>query len=88
MSKRGKDKKKKRRQKVSVSRAEGNTNLLVGKQGLNVPRPTSLPVEVSSPHTRRHLPPANDDAFPDLGSNLPNLDSDNYHQALADEMDW
>ncbi len=85
--KRGKDKKKKKRQKVSVSSAEGDTNL-VSKQGLNVPRPTSLPVEVSSPHTRRHLPPANDDAFPDLGSNLPNLDSDNSRQAMTDEMDW
>ncbi len=79
MSKRSKDKKKKRKQKVSVSRAESVTNLLVGKQGLNVPRPTSLPVEASSQHTLRHLPSANDDVFPDLGSSLPNLDGNSSH---------
>jgi hypothetical protein len=88
MPKRGKDKKKKRRQKGSVSKAEGDTNLLVGKQGLNVPRPISLPIETAIPHTRRHLPFANDEAFPDLSNGLPNLDVTSSHQAEADERDW
>ncbi len=88
MPKRSKDKKKKRKQKVSVSKEEGGSNLLVGKQGLNAPRPISLPVEASIPHTRRHLPFANNDAFPDLSNVLPNLDATSSHQAEADEREW
>jgi hypothetical protein len=88
MSKRGKDKKKKRKPKAFASSSGGDTSLLVGKQGRNVPRATFPPTGDNSQHNTRRLAPRSEDGFPDLGSILPNLDDNSLHQAAADEKDW
>jgi hypothetical protein len=89
MSKRGKDKKKKRRTKSFASSSGGETTLLVGIQGRNVPVATcTLPAVDSSSHTTRRIAPRIEDGLPDLGSELPNLDDGSSHQAGADEKDW
>ena len=55
MSKRGKDKKKKRKAKSFASSSGGETTLLVGIQGKNVPVATcTLPAGDSSSHTTRN----------------------------------
>jgi hypothetical protein len=89
MSKRGKDKKKKRRTKSFASSSGGETTLLVGIQGRNVPVATcTLPAGDSSSHTTRRTAPQIEDGLPELGSELPNLDGGSSHQAETDEKDW
>ena len=89
MSKRGKDKKKKRRTKSFASSTGGETSLSVGKQGRNVPVATSTPPAVDrSSHTTRRAAPRIEDGLPDLGNELPNLDESSSHQAETDEKGW
>jgi hypothetical protein len=89
MSKRGKDKKKKRKTKSFASSSGGETTLLVGIQGRNVPVATStLPSVDRSSHTTRRAAPRIEDGLPDLGNELPNLDDGSLHQAGTDEKDW
>jgi hypothetical protein len=76
MTKKGKDRKKKRkRSKESTSSSGPGETLLMGKQGLNAPRPT---VTVAS----------DEEGLPDLGHSLPNLDQVSPSQAWRDEKDW
>jgi hypothetical protein len=73
MTKKGKDRKKKRkRSKESSSSSGTGETLLMGKQGLNAPRPT---VTVAS----------DEEGLPDLGHSLPNLDQVSPSQAWRDE---
>ena len=89
MPKRGKDKKKKRRAKSFASSSGGETTLLVGIQGRNVPVATStVPGEDRSSHNTRRAAPRIEDGLPDLGSELPNLDESSSHQAETDEKGW
>ena len=89
MPKRGKDKKKKRRAKSFASSSGGETTLLVGIQGRNVPVATStVPAEDRSSHNTRRAALRIEDGLPDLGSELPNLDESSSHQAETDEKGW
>jgi hypothetical protein len=89
MPKRGKDKKKKRRRSKEIASSSGRGGtLLVGKQGLNVPRVTVILAGGIDPHTHRHLPTAAEDGFLDLGHTLPNIDQASPSQAWRDEKDW
>jgi hypothetical protein len=89
MSKRGKDKKKKKKTKSFASSTGGETTLLVGIQGRNVPVATStLPAVDRSSHTTRRAAPRIEDGLPDLGNELPNLDESSSHQAETDEKGW
>ncbi len=88
MSKRGKDKKKKRRTKWFASSSGGEATLLVGIQGRNVPMATgTLPAVDSSSNTTRRKASRIEDGLPDLGNMLPNLDDGSSHQAETDEKD-
>ncbi len=85
---RTRSKKKKRKPKAFASSSGGDTSLLVGKQGRNVPRAAFPPTGDNSQHNPRRLAPRSEDGLPDLGSILPNLDGNSSHQAAADEKDW
>ncbi len=89
MSKRNKDRKRKKKPKAFASSSGGDTSLLVvDKQGRNVPRATFTPAGDNGQHNARRLAPRSEDGFPDLGSILPSLDGNSSHQAAADEKDW
>ncbi len=59
----------------------------MGKQGLNVPRPTITSAGGIDPHIHRHLPTAIEDGFLSLGHTLPNLDRVSPSQAWRDKKD-
>jgi hypothetical protein len=84
MPKRGKDKKKKKKPKALASSSGGELNLLVGKQGLNVPRASSNAPEERHQHSPHHsvsrsLNPDGNDLNPDL---------DTLNLASSDEAAW
>ncbi len=84
MPKRGKDKKKKKKSKERASSSSGELTLLVGKQGLNAPRATSLFTD----ETRQLALHDSGRRSLNLEGNDLNPDMDGLNMATADESAW